>query len=318
MKERSNMKIWIYLIVSLFPLLTSCEYVDFYEMYERSEVNVVYDWNKVGQKPKAMRLALYPADVLTMDKVKQGYMIYDLYSDGRTISLPVGKYLVSTWNTDVNHTIFMNQQTRPKLSVSTTPIKKETDVRPPVLDSIFGNKPILYSPEYLVRDNIELFTVAPDQDSQVLMLHPDSMLSHVDVEITGIKNLSLASKVSAAVGTVPGTGFIADTTKTSNPVVWMFDCSSNADKGQINGSFYSFDLSKSTCGVPKDLCIFIWTPTGNIYIPLKIAIPKDELDDRFIHIKIKLNIDLKDYVTKQDGFEVEVDDWTDVEIEIPM
>ena len=30
------------------------------------------------------------------------------------------------------------------------------------------------------------------------------------------------------------------------------------------------------------------------------------------------SIDLKDYVTKQDGFEVEVDDWTDVEIDIPM
>ena len=81
---------------------------------------------------------------------------------------------------------------------------------------------------------------------------------------------------------------------------------------------FAFDLSKSTCGVPEDLCVFVWTPTGNIYIPLKINIPEEQLDDRFIHIKLQLNIDLKDYVTKQDGFEVDVDDWTDVEIDIPM
>lgn len=301
-------------------LLSSCEpeYVDFYDQYERADVDVVYEWDNVVDKPKAMRLALYPADVLTSDKVRQGYMLYDLYSDGRTISLPVGKYHVSTWNTDVTHTYFQNLSNRDKLSVTTTPLKTEKDERPPVIDSIFGHKTILYSPEYLVRKNMELFTVEADKEHQRLVLRPDSMLSLVDIEIKGIKSLALATKVSAAIGVIPGTGYIADTIKTDNPAVWMFDCSADASKGQIDGSFFAFDLSKSTCGVPEDLCVFVWTPTGNIYIPLKINIPEEQLDDRFIHIKLQLNIDLKDYVTKQDGFEVDVDDWTDVEIDIPM
>ena len=157
-------------------LLSSCEYVDFYDQYERADVDVVYEWDNVVDKPKAMRLALYPADVLTSDKVRQGYMLYDLYSDGRTISLPVGKYHVSTWNTDVTHTYFQNLSNRDKLSVTTTPLKTEKDERPPVIDSIFGHKTILYSPEYLVRKNMELFTVEADKEHQRLVLRPDSML----------------------------------------------------------------------------------------------------------------------------------------------
>ena len=319
MAKRNNKKIWKFCIaLLLLPLFVSCEYVDFYEMYERSEVNVVYVWNKVAEQPKAMRLALYPADELTLDKIKQGYMIYDLYSDGQRINLPVGKYFVSTWNTDVNHTYFHNEHKRDKVSATTTPILTTTDVHPSVIDSLFGNKPILNAPEYLVRENVELFTVEADKESQTLILHPDSMLSLVDIEITGIENLSLATKVSAAIGTVPGTGYIADTTQTDNPAVWMFDCLTDADKGKITGSFFSFDLSKAAFASPEDFCIFIWTASGNIYIPIKIKIPEEELDDRFIHIKIKLNIDIKDYVTQQDGFEIEVDDWNDVNIDLPM
>lgn len=176
MAKRSSLKILRTCTALLFiTLLSSCEYVDFYDQYERADVDVVYEWDNVVDKPKAMRLALYPADVLTSDKVRQGYMLYDLYSDGRTISLPVGKYHVSTWNTDVTHTYFQNLSNRDKLSVTTTPLKTEKDERPPVIDSIEC------SPEEEIQKFLKRFTTELREavQSEIQGIEPLYAVTHI-------------------------------------------------------------------------------------------------------------------------------------------
>lgn len=309
--------------------LASCKYKDLEDggeyVCDMKTVTLDFAWEKVDSSavPGAMRVAFYPADKLTRATLTKGYAFFDLPKTiwPASIQLPAGTYHVTGWNNDVENIITDNYGSRETL-FATTPAyqtKDNVDVFA-VLDSIYQGQAVLDHPDYMVHGNEMDVQVLADESEQTVTLHPDSMVVTMEYYVRGIGGLERVRQVRGAINNVAGKRFMAYPNLAEDSVAVMFDCNYNAADSLVYGQLNVFGIEPTDLRdrLQHKLVLFFWMDNGRVYIPIDITklyatFRKDQ--SRVVIDIPSLGIDLRNKM-ESNGFDVGLDEWDDVNIDV--
>lgn len=304
--------------------LYSCEYKDLDEGSELNSVTLDFTWENVDSIPLAMRVAFYPADAATQANFNKGYTFFDLPRTiwPATIQLSAGSYFVTAWNNDTEHVLTDKYVSQTTLHATTPAYNSRGSLdTPSVLDSLYNGQKVLDYPDYMVHANkVNEFEVVYAANNQELVLHPDSMVVTVDYKVHGIGGLSWVKQARGAIDNVAGKRFMAYPNRTEDPVAVMFDCKYNEEDSLVYGSFYVFGIEPTeTEKLSHKMVLFFWMDGGKVYLPIDVTKAFDAYrrENKKILIDIaSLGIDLRDYISSKNTFDIELDEWEDVSIDI--
>lgn len=303
-------------------VLCACEYKDLDEdvILETYPVRVDFSWENIDSIPKSYRLAVYPADKSTyINKEKRA--VFDVYNKRHTIHLPIGNYNMVAWNNDGEHVMTDGYDQQRTLYATTQSLASQEGLMPKVVDSLEINKDIRDYPDYLTHYVAENFNVirTEDGDSNIVMIHPDSMVIRVDVKVRGIGGLTWIKQAKGIITDVAAKRYLSYDRMTEDTCAVIFDCNWKEKDSLVYTTFYIFDkydnlhkVKDYTTEKRQYMYLFFWLDVGNVYIPLNIskylAARKDE--DKLIVIDIpSLGIDLRNFISSDSGFFISVDEW---------
>lgn len=308
----------------LAALLASCEYqsLEVAETMERAEFTLDFSHNRVDSIPSVYRVAFYPADQVTMENITTGYMLFDLVTGSHNISLPVGNYKVTAWNHDAVHVLTNGFGTRDLLTATTQQyLSRGMYDTPKVVDSLYHGQKILDYPDYMVHANVDSFTLEKDRVGQKLILHPDSMVVTVNLNIGGIRGLAEVLEARGSINNVAGRRYIAQDNFTEDSVVVIFDCNVLPETNTVKAKFYLFGLEPTDFpGLEHKIILYFWLNNGKVYIPLDVtSLVAKAGRTKVLNVQVEdLNIDLREYVSSSSGYEVSVDEWDNIHIGIDL
>ena len=323
-----NKKIYIPIISAVVMLsagLTSCEYKDLDDPSILSTITLDFDTLNVGQCPTAMRAVFYPADQYTMSNMTMGYTIFDCPRTNwpTNCRIPAGKYYITTYNNDTGNILVEQMNDRENIKATSLEYARGHQEKPSVIDSIYNNQLVLDCPDYMVHavaNNYREIEVAPGE-SKTIKLFPDSMVVKVNFKLKEIKGLDWVRECRGSLNNVAGKRYITPENVTEDSVAVMFDCEFDAEENAVYGSFYVFGLypSNSTIVLSHKMVMYFWMNKGQVFLPIDVteAINKAGREENDVTIEIdNLDINLKDYVSTPNTFDINVDEWTDVNVEV--
>ena len=191
---------------------------------------------------------------------------------------------------------------------------------PTVVDSLFNGQKVLDYPDYMVHANKVDVEVLYGVNNQMLTLNPDSMVVTIDYIIHGIGGLSWVKQIRGAINNVAGKRYIAFDNRTEDAVSVMFDCRYNDEDSLVYGSFYVFGIEPTEItNLNHKMILFFWMNGGKVYLPIDVtnAFAAYRRENKKILIDIpSLGIDLRDYISSKNTFDIDLDEWEDVKIDI--
>lgn len=306
-------------------VLASCEYRDIQDLGVLEKKDFILDFahDRVDSIPMEYRVAFYPADNQTKENITMGYMLFDLLNRPSTLSLPVGTYRVTAWNHDTEHVITKGYGIRDEVVATTNHYRSRGLYdTPKVIDSLYHGQLILDYPDYMVHANVEQFILSGGEGTQRLTLHPDSMVIAMDVSVGGIRGLGSVTEARGCINNIPGTRYIAKDNVTADSAVVIFDCKVIPEEERVTAHFHLFGLEPTDFpGLEHKIILFFWLQNGRVYIPLDVTnlIRKAATGGYRVEIDIpNLDIDLRDYVTSESGYDVIVEGWDNVTIGVDL
>lgn len=311
-----------FLSVALTVLtLASCQYKDLEDespWARRPAVTLGFEWDAVDSIPAGMRVAFYSSG-----EASQGYVFYDVLNRDTVIRVAAGTYDVTAWNNDCSHVLTSGYSTRG--SVNATTLQYSTHglyVMDEILDSIYNGQRVLDYPDYMVHANVEQFILNSGSETQRLTLHPDSMIFSMDVNVGGIRGLGNVTEARGCINNVPGTRYIAKENVTADSAVVIFDCKVIPEEERVTAHFHLFGLEPTDFpNLEHKIILFFWLQNGRVYIPLDVTnlIRKALSGGYKVKIDIPdLDIDLRDFVTPESGYDVSVEGWDNVVIGVDL
>ncbi len=324
-----NKKVYIPIISAVVMLLStglsSCEYKDLDDGNILSTVTLDFDTHNVGQSPTAMRAVFYPADQLTMSNMTMGYTIFDCPKSNwpTRCVIPAGKYYITTYNNDTGNILIEQMNDRDNIKATSLEYARGHQEKPSVIDSIYNKQPVLDCPDYMVHaaaNNYHEIEVTPGEN-KTIKVFPDSMVITVNFKLKEIKGLDWVRECRGSLNNVAGKRYITPDNITEDSVSVMFDCKFNAEENTVYGSFYVFGLypSNSTIVLSHKMVMYFWMNKGQIFLPIDVTdvVNKAGREGSDVTIEIdNLDINLKDYVSSPNTFDINVDEWTDVNVEV--
>lgn len=309
--------------------LCACEYKDLEDdiILETYPVTVDFSWEHVDSIPQSYRLAVYPADKSTYIN-KERRALFDIYNTRHTIYLPMGKYNMVAWNNDGEHVITEGYDQQRTLRATTQLLRD--DYLPRVLDSLNVNADVRDYPDYLTHHVAEGFNVirTEDGDSNIVVLHPDSMVIRVDVRVNGIGGLTWINQARGIMTDVAATRYLSFDRLTEDTCAVLFDCEWKERDSLVYASFFIFDKLDNLNRVPdfgqepqQYMYLFFWLDQGNVYLPINISryLAARKEEDRLIVIDIpSLGIDLRNFLSSDSGFLITIDEWEGENIDVPI
>lgn len=322
-------KIYIPIITAAVLLLSaglsSCEYKELDDGSILSTVTLDFDTQNVGQSPTAMRAVFYPADQLTMTNMTMGYTIFDCPQSSwpTNCKIPAGKYYITAYNNDTENIIVEQMNDRYNMKATSLKYARGHQEKPSVIDSIYNNQPVLDCPDYMVHavaNNYHEIEVAPGE-SKIIKLFPDSMVITVNFKLKNIKGLDWVRECRGSLNNVAGKRYITPENETEDSVAVMFDCNFNPEENTVYGKFYVFGLypSNSTIVLSHKMVMYFWMNKGQIFLPIDVTDIINNAGRQGGDVTIEINnldINLKDYVSSPNTFDINVDEWTDVNVEV--
>ena len=313
-------------VLAFSAILCSCDYRNLAEMeiLERGELTLRFQHDRVDSVPAEYRVAFYPADERTLENITSGYMLYDIRTGDHHLDLPSGNYKVTAWNHDTEHVMTNGYGIRDLVTATTQKyISRGLYDIPKVVDSLYHDKTILDYPDYMVHANVEDFFLEAGNNDQVLVLHPDSMVIAVDMDIKGIRGLGEVTEVRGSISNVAGKRYIAPDNLTEDSVVVMYDCKAITEENRVAAHFHLFGLEPTNAkGLSHKVLLYFWLRTGiKVYIPIDVTnlIRNAKKDAARLNIHIEdMNVDLREYMAGTSGYEVAVDDWDNIIVGIDL
>lgn len=307
--------------------LASCDYKDIEggEILPGSEaLDIDFDFSRVDSIPRSYTVMFYSLD--EEGNALEGEVTRrDVVGRKTTVRVPPGDYAITAWNNDTHHVTVPGLNDRDSLYATTLTLDTRARNDPKtVIDSIFSGQRLYDYPDYMVHANVEEFTVNRNPaEQQTLTLQPDSMVITVNCHIGGVRGLAWCSRVKGAMSNVSGKRYIASHDRRENPVAVMFESSYDKDNDTLDGTFFIFGLSERIEPEATDrLVLFFWLPKTCFFYPIDISGQLERYRGKEVsHIDIiieDLGIDLKDYLGGQGMFNLNVEDWHDIDIDIRM
>lgn len=329
-----NAIVTVILLVASGALVTSCHHKDLcYLETSTSKIRVAYDWSDASDaSPAGMCVFFYSLD-------RDGeYHRFDFQgTKGGEVELPVGNYLLITYNNDTEAVQFS--------STDKFDLHKAFTRTGDILEPLYGNgvtssieKPegerVVITPDGLWGceatdvvinapgaacdctrgDGESRASYSVDEDgTQVITLRPYDKLCHYSYEVRNVKNIRDINMISGALsGMAPSMNLSTDaldTETTTLPVSTSVDVA--ADK--LTGEFLTF--GHNTSGSPRHkMSFYVVMKDGSKYTVkdapnLDVTSQVDDAPDpKHVHIIID-GLDLPSSPTDGNGFTSSVDDW---------
>lgn len=300
---------------ALAVALTACEYKELETLQtETTTFTVDFCHDRVDSVPSRYRVAFYPADEETGLFISQGVMLFDIPAKGRTLALPEGRYMVTAWNNDTEHTVVEDYADRKAVNATTLEYAshdtEDTEGATRIAERIHHEQGVLDYPDYMVHANTGLWELK--EPGQQLTLHPDSMVITVDVIIHGIRGLKKVRKSRGSLSNMARRRLIGCDNVTRDTAAVVFDCHVNRREETLESTFYVFGLEPTA--EPRHshtMVLYFWLAETKMYLPFDIteavaAIPKDAARAT---IELYLDIDIGECSRKEEGFLVDVEEW---------
>lgn len=326
MKARTHITINAGMIaIATLLTLSSCEYKDLYEdgYNNVASLKIDFDFSGVDSIPTQFRVALYPADETTQENMTQGYTLYDVPNHKTTLQkVPVGLFHITAWNNDIEHAIPNGYGSQNTLNVYTPPYATtERHGIPDVIDSLYWGQVLYDYPDYMVHANRKNVMVIKDEE-QTVTLKVDSMVVAIDFRIRKIAGLEAVELVKGALNNVAWRRYMAFDNLTEDTITVMFDCSCSPADSTVYGRIHVFGIEPSELEkLNHKMTLFFWLANGKVFVPLDVtkAFALTRKNQKRMTIEIdNLDINLKDLIGTRNTFEVKVNQWEDVFIDISM
>lgn len=319
------------LLFSLLSILSSCNHKELH--YEENAqfrlLKVAFDWSLLSghEKPEGMRVIFFPKDG------KGEPWIFDFpKGETRQIELPENDYGVISMNYDTNGIVWKNPNSYLDFTADTRDTKSPD-----------GEQASL-TPSWLCGDHIDWVSVnashaaassasaesagSSENGVQVITLYPKSMVCRYTYEVNGIRKLERIADIRASLSGMSGSLLMAADRlpySLSERLLFGGDVIAN----QLRGGFYTFGCTQGGAqgsSAPNLFKLFIRSKSGKLHVLEQDvsaqvhSVPVvGHVGD--VHLVINLDFEIPDEGGGGSGggagFDVGVDNWGDVNVDIP-
>lgn len=321
------------LLFSLLSILSSCNHKELY--YEENAqfrlLKVAFDWSQLSghEKPEGMRVIFFPKDG------KGEPWIFDFpKGETRQIELPENDYGVISMNYDTNGIVWKNPNSYLDFTADTRDTKSPD-----------GEQASL-TPSWLCGDHIDWVSVnashaaassasaesagsygsskSSENGVQVITLYPKSMVCRYTYEVNGIRKLERIADIRANLSGMSGSLLMAADRlpySLSERLLFGGDVIAN----QLRGGFYTFGCTQGIAA-QNLFKLFIRSRSGKLHVLEQDVTAQvhsvpvvGHVGD--VHLVINLDFEIPDEGGGGSGggagFDVGVDNWGDVNVDIP-
>lgn len=321
------------LLFSLLSILSSCNHKELY--YEENAqfrlLKVAFDWSQLSghEKPEGMRVIFFPKDG------KGEPWIFDFpKGETRQIELPENDYGVISMNYDTNGIVWKNPNSYLDFTADTRDTKSPD-----------GEQASL-TPSWLCGDHIDWVSVnashaaassasaesagsygsskSSENGVQVITLYPKSMVCRYTYEVNGIRKLERIADIRANLSGMSGSLLMAADRlpySLSERLLFGGDVIAN----QLRGGFYTFGCTQGIAA-QNLFKLFIRSKSGKLHVleqDVSVQVHSVPVVGHVgdVHLVINLDFEIPDEGGGGSGggagFDVGVDNWGDVNVDIP-
>lgn len=318
---------------SLLSILSSCNHKELH--YEENPqfrlLKVAFDWSQLSghEKPEGMRVIFFPKDG------KSEPWIFDFpKGEARQIELPENDYGVISMNYDTNGIVWKNPNSYLDFTADTRDTKSPD-----------GEQASL-TPSWLCGDHIDWVSVnashaaassasaessgsaesagSAENGVQVITLYPKSMVCRYTYEVNGIRKLERIADIRASLSGMSGSLLMAADRlpySLSERLLFGGDVIAN----QLRGGFYTFGCTQGS-SAPNLFKLFIRSKSGKQHVleqDVSVQVHSVPVVGHVgdVHLVINLDFEIPDEGGGGSGggagFDVGVDNWGDVNVDVP-
>lgn len=315
------------LLFSLLSILSSCNHKELH--YEENPqfrlLKVTFNWSQLSghEKPEGMRVIFFPKDG------KREPWIFDFpKGETRQIELPENDYGVISMNYDTNGIVWKNPNSYLDFTADTRDTKSPD-----------GEQASL-TPSWLCGDHIDWVSVnashaaassvsaessgSSENGVQVITLYPKSMVCRYTYEVNGIRKLERIADIRASLSGMSGSLLMAADRlpySLSERLLFGGDVIAN----QLRGGFYTFGCTQGS-SAPNLFKLFIRSKSGKQHVleqDVSVQVHSVPVVGHVgdVHLVINLDFEIPDEGGGGSGggagFDVGVDNWGDVNVDVP-
>ena len=319
---------------ALFLLLSSCDHKELcFDHPHGGEVQVVFDWTDAPDaSPESMRVWLFPEDGNSSSEM------YEFSGNtGGIINIPPGRYKAICLNSDTEFILYRNTESFETFEVYTP---NGTQGRRSSLLSTRADdgERIALSPDRLYTGHLDEVTIRETTEGQTVTLCPQLSVCRYRISIKNVANLNYVATdgVSGAISGMAGGFLVGQGRGTTERVTVPFQIVSDgtselmADFLTFGGAILTAEEEAEGKTVTHELRIDVTltdgtTTTTTFDVTKQVNSGSGDGSDTTTGGG-DLNVEVKDLPVpkpqpKPDsggGFQPTVDDWRDVDVDIPM
>lgn len=296
-------------------ILSSCEHKELcYSHAHTAKLQVIFDWKNASEaNPETMRLYLFPIDG------GKAEMYEFVGKEGGYIQAPVGKYRAVCINSDTESILYRNIDRFDKFeafSPSGALILGSFSV--PRVEGTSDER-VAKSPDRLYSGRHDDITIEQKEDVQVMTFYPEPSVCRYRVTVLNVSNLKYISSdgVSGALSGMSGGLLLGGNELTKERVTVPFSVVSDGIS-TLTADFLVFGQTGSD-GPPHKLVIYVIMADGSKnYYTFNVTDQVDNAaDPRDVHIVLD-GLPLPKPIVNGGGFKPSVDEWQNVEVDVPM
>ena len=303
-------------------ILTACEHKELrYVTSSFRSLRVEFNWERYEdfQKPEGMRVIFFPKDGTSEP------WIFDFPNgEGRQIELPENEYRVICYNYDTSGISWENPNSFVEYLAKTRSVLAPDSVK------------ACTTPSWLCGDHINWVSLEniPEGTEKVITLYPVRMVSRYTYEVNGIRNLERVADIRASLSGMSGSLLMAEDRLPDGVSENLF-FGGEISGHQIKGGFYTFGYCQDIAS-PQVFKLYLKCRNGMVIVVEQDvsaqvhSVPvKGHIGDVHLIINFKFHFDIPKFENDGGGggggnnssggagFDVGVDDWGDVNVDIP-
>lgn len=308
------------LIISAVSL-TSCLHKDLSsDISHRVNIDVEFDWSKAPDaNPTSMLTYFYPVN----DEPLR-YTFTGRY--GGQIAIPTGYYRGMALNGDISDWASILSTEDPDLMEIRT---KDADQLEgyglsarslPRAEGTEGER-MAKTPKMLWSDRLESINIPSDAENDILITFtPDDNLCHYTVDIIHIKNMDYlhGASVDATISGMSESAFIGRHITSDTSVTMPFVLAPDMAAKSLHSEYLTFGEC-NTKVVPHYITVYLYLTDGTKWFKTFDVTSQvtEAPDPRNVHIVID-GLELPQPISGTGGFDPDVNDWNDININLPM
>ena len=303
-------------------ILTACEHKELrYVTSSFRSLRVEFNWERYEdfQKPEGMRVIFFPKDGTSEP------WIFDFPNgEGRQIELPENEYRVICYNYDTSGISWENPNSFVEYLAKTRSVLAPDSVK------------ACTTPSWLCGDHINWVSLEniPEGTEKVITLYPVRMVSRYTYEVNGIRNLERVADIRASLSGMSGSLLMAEDRLPDGVSENLF-FGGEIVSDQIKGGFYTFGYCQDIAS-PQVFKLYLKCRNGMVIVVEQDvsaqvhSVPvRGHIGDVHLIINFKFHFDIPKFENEGGGggggnnssggagFDVGVDDWGDVNVDIP-